>query len=69
MFFFFFFNSILASNCSQPFNRQPHKMVKHTQAICLLTVNEFLSVFDHFVGLALKRLIEIYSFAHHMTHI
>ena len=30
------------------FKRQPHKMVKHT-----------LSVFDHFVGLALKGLITI----------
>ena len=37
-----------------PFKCQPHKMVKHTQTIrCLLPAN-CLSVFDHFVGLALK---------------
>ena len=36
--------------------RQPHKMVKHTQAICRLLPMNCLSVFDHFVGLALKGL-------------
>ena len=37
-------------------------MVKHTQAICRL-----LSVFDHFVGLALKRLnAEYYHFSMNM---
>ena len=35
---------------TQPFKCQPHKMVKHTQMNCL-------SVFDYFVGLALKGLI------------
>ena len=37
----------------QPFNRQPHKMVKHTQKNL---PKNCLSVFDHFVGLALKGL-------------
>ena len=31
-------------------------MVKHTQAICPLQSTNCLSVFDHFVGLALKGL-------------
>ena len=34
--------------------RQPHKMIKHTEAIRLPT--NCLSVFDRFVGLALKGL-------------
>ena len=42
-----------------PFKRQPHKMVKHTQTICHLVPANCLSVFDHFVGLALKELISI----------
>ena len=36
------------------FKRQPHKMVKYTQKIRLLQPKNCLSVFDHFVGLALK---------------
>ena len=32
-------------------------MVKHTQTIRRQIADEFLSVFDHFVGLALKELI------------
>ena len=39
-----------------PFKRQPHKMVKHTQIIRQLLRTNSLSVFDHFVGLALKGL-------------
>ena len=39
-----------------PFQRQPNKMVKHTQTICRLLPTNCLSVFDHFVGLALKEL-------------
>ena len=35
---------------------QPHKMVKHTQTIRRLLPTNCLSVFDHFVGLALKEL-------------
>ena len=34
--------------------RQPHKMVKHTQKICLLPANCF-NVFDDYVGLAPKK--------------
>ena len=35
-----------------PFNRQLNKMVKHTQTIRRMLSTDFLSVFDHFVGLA-----------------
>ena len=38
---------------SLTFKWQPHKMIKHTQTIHLRIV---LSVFDHFVQLALKGL-------------
>ena len=41
---------------SQPFKRQPHKMVKHTQTIRRILPTNCLSMFDHFVGLALKGL-------------
>ena len=34
--------------------RQPHSMIKHTQRIRRLLLTNFLSVFDYFVGLALK---------------
>ena len=37
-----------------PFKRQPHIMVKHTQTIRRQLPTNCLSVFDHFVGLALK---------------
>ena len=40
-----------------PFKRQPHKMVKHTQTIRRLLPKKCLSVFDRFMGLALKGLI------------
>ena len=39
------------------FKRQPHKMVKHTQTIHWQEARSCLSVFDHFVGLALKALL------------
>ena len=39
-------------NRDESFKCQPHKMVKHTQTIRRLT--NFLSVYDHFVGLAFK---------------
>ena len=39
------------------FKRQPHKMVKHTQTIRRLLPSNCLSVFDYFLGLALKGLI------------
>ena len=38
------------------FKRQPHKMVKHTQTIRRLLPTNYLSMFDHFVGLVLKGL-------------
>ena len=41
-------------SCNQPFKQQPHKMVKSNQAICWLLPTNCLSVFGHFVGLALK---------------
>ena len=40
----------------KPFKHQPHKLVRHFQAICRQIADELLSVFDHFVGLALKGL-------------
>ena len=43
---------------SLPFNRQLYQMVKHAQTIRRLVSTNCLSVFDHFVGLALKRLNE-----------
>ena len=51
--------------------RQPHKMVKHTQTIRRLLPTNYLSVFDHFVGLALKELKkpEILNFVRrYLTH-
>ena len=41
--------------------RQPHKMVKLKQFVNILPTN-CLSVFDHFVGLALKELIRVQFF-------
>ena len=41
--------------------RQPHQMVKHTQTIRRLLPTNYLSVFDHFVGLSLKGLDYIKS--------
>ena len=38
-----------------PLSTNPHKMVKHTQAIRRQQPTNCLSVFDHFVGLAVKR--------------
>ena len=49
----------IKANLNETFERQPHKMVKHTQTIRQQQPTNFLSVFDHFVGLALKRLKEI----------
>ena len=37
-----------------PFKCQPLKMVKHTHTIC--RADELFSLFDHFLGLALKEL-------------
>ena len=41
-----------------PLSASPHKMVKHTQTIHRQKPTNCLSVFDHFVGLALKGLRE-----------
>ena len=38
------------------FKPQPHKMVKHTQINLRILATNYLSVFDHFVVLALKGL-------------
>ena len=40
----------------QPYKRQPHKMVKHTQTIRRQNPTNCLSVSDHFLPLALKGL-------------
>ena len=37
-------------------------MVKHTQRICQQELTNSLSVFDHFVGLALKEFIQFFTF-------
>ena len=39
---------------SQPFKRQSHEMVKHTQTIRPFLPTNCLSVFGQFLGLALK---------------
>ena len=41
---------------SEPFKCQPHETVKHTQTIRWMLPTNCLSVFDHFVELALKGL-------------
>ena len=47
--------------------RQPHQMVKHTQTIRRLLPTNYLSVFDHFVGLSLKGLTCIKSLRHNFA--
>ena len=47
-------------NC-QPFKRQPHKMIKHSQRIRRLLLAKYFVVFDHFVGLALKGLNQAFN--------
>ena len=39
-----------------------HKMVKITQTICRLLPINYLTVFDHFVGLALEGLVSFFFF-------
>ena len=41
---------------SELFKTQTHKILRHTQTICRLLPTNYLSMFDHFVGLALKGL-------------
>ena len=33
-------------NLGEPFKRLPHKMIKHTQAVCRQEPTNYLSVFD-----------------------
>ena len=47
---------------SEPFKRQPHKLVKHNQAIRRQQPTNCLSVFDNFVRLALKGLKYILTY-------
>ena len=47
---------ILLSFFVNPLSANPHKMIKHTQTIRCQQLSNCLSVFDHFVGLALKGL-------------
>ena len=47
------------------FKRQPHKMVKHAKTSRRQQPTNCLSVFDHFVGLALKGLSFILTTASH----
>ena len=49
-------NVLNPNNFINPLNVNNHKMVKHTQRIRRLLPTNCLSVFDHFVGLALKEL-------------
>ena len=48
-----------------PFERQPHKMVKHTQTIRRQQPTNCLSVFGHFVGLELKGLTRYIDYDYH----
>ena len=61
-FFYYFLNVMskchwLAFGVFNPLSANPHKMVKHSQAIRRLLPTNCLSVFDHFVGLASKGLM------------
>ena len=48
---------MVASNKdNRPFKCQPHKMVKQTGTTCWQNPTNYLNVFGHFVGLALKKL-------------
>ena len=51
-----------------PFKYQSHKMVKHTQTICRQQPTNCSSVFDNFVGLALKGLTDGSLFSRHLNH-
>ena len=50
------FVKFLWSRFYQPFKRHSHRMVKYTQTIRRQQPTNCLSEFDHFVGMALKRL-------------
>ena len=46
----------IRNNSINPLKSQPHKMVKHNKIIRQQQLTTCLSVFDHFVGFALKGL-------------
>ena len=50
-------NDVYGNIRIEPFKHQPHKMVKHTKTIHRQQPTNILSVFDHFVGFALKGLM------------
>ena len=52
--------SVMTIMTIYPFKRQPHKMVKHTQTSCRQKPTNCFSMFDHFVGLALKGLSPVF---------
>ena len=47
---------IFTALTSQPFKRHPYKMLKRTQTVRRVLQTNCLSLFEHFVGFALKRL-------------
>ena len=47
---------------SYPLSANPNKMVKHTKTICQLLPTNCLNFFDHFVGLALKRVKDFWFY-------
>ena len=49
-----------------PLSANPHKMLKHTQTIHRQKPINCLSLFDHFVGLALKDLKEYVNFKYYI---
>ena len=53
------FMTLNTEKSSSPFNRQPYKMIIHIQTIRGLLPTDSLSVFDHFVRLALKGLMVV----------
>ena len=52
---------------------QPHKMIKRTQIICLQEPTICLSMYDHFVGLALEGLIStspyLYTYIYNLNSV
>ena len=64
-FFSFFsdgFNNQLDLFLFQPIKYQPHRMIKHTQKIYWLLQTNFLSAFDHFAGLGLNGVINLWGY-------
>ena len=63
LFFFFLIKTLIVKG-----KCQPHKMTKHTQTILRLLPTNCFSVFDRFVGLALKGLTKIHQHFIHMNY-